>query len=121
MCKYKSTYFFPPPAFMKGRESTLFFTLFFFLVNLESACVIAPTSVLVLSYLSFKTQEHSMVNICNSCSTKTGNVQQAWLCRGSPRVGPPGQASKQALVILGKLVLWVIDYIVRTPGKLDLE
>jgi len=32
-----------------------------------------------------------------------------------------GQASKQGLVILGKLVLWVIDYIVQTPGKLDLE
>ncbi len=44
-------------------------------------------------------------------------------CVGEARGwGPPGkQASKQALVILGKLVLWVIDYIVRTPGKLDLE
>jgi len=90
----------------KGRESTLFF--FFFFLNLESACVIA-TSVLALSYLSFKTQEHS---ICNSCSTKTNHVQQTGLvvqgkapgkvgggfCK---RSGPSPPPQGQALVILG--------------------
>jgi hypothetical protein len=76
---------------MNGRESTLFFTLFFFFfsVNLESACVIA-TSVLVLSYLSFNTQEHSMVSICYSCSTKTKIMYNRPDCVGEAQgwVGP---------------------------------
>jgi hypothetical protein len=87
---------------MKGRESTLFFTLFFFFfssVNLESACACAiATSALVLSYLSFKTQEHCMVSICYSCSTKTKIMYnrpdcvgeaQGWVGAFAKEVPPP--------------------------------
>jgi hypothetical protein len=116
MCKYKSTYFFPPPTFMKGRKSTLFFTLFFFWkvhVSLQQQV-----------YLYYHISHSRLKSIAWLASAI--HVQPKLImynrpgCVGEARGWGP-RASKQALVILGKLVLWVIDYIVPTPGKLDLE